>query len=475
MKIEPQDTERLLSYLAGELGVDDVRALEERLLAEEDLRTALLNLSIEESVLVDWAKTERVSVVLDNGVFGGEKENVSGDARGRAFSDRVRASGWWAAAAVFALSLVGLAWMGLGKGGEAQRGVADYVASIDASWRGETPVLNASMAVGPYELDRGSVDLLFAEGARVSVSGPARFELRSARHIHLDSGNLVAQISDEALGFIVTSPQSEVVDLGTEFGLSVDKTGRTDVHVLDGLVEVLPVNKADPAEGREGVMIAEGEARRFGDPSDGDAIVIPVSSRSGLVGDRHVNGLGVRMLRGSVRVADGITQDDLRRVTEGRNWIDLIVERRGVVLTEALDVSIQSPGSYRDFTDLQETVGSGESVDSYLLHFRPNSTSEVRGVIQFDRPIVAVLCSGEHLGASDSLFGVPSVYYPSGANSFRGLEPHGTAARGLQGSDAEEWQPDEIVLSQDRMTLSIRTFAGVERGFDQIRILTEVN
>ena len=51
---------------------------------------------------------------------------------------------------------------------------------------------------------------------------------------------MVARISDEALGFIVTSPRSELIDLGAKFGLSVDETGRTDAHVLGGLVEILP-------------------------------------------------------------------------------------------------------------------------------------------------------------------------------------------------------------------------------------------
>ena len=96
------------------------------------------------------------------------------------------------------------------------------------------------------------------------------------------------------------------------------------------------------------------------------------------------------------------------------------------------------------------------------------------GVIQFDRPIVAILCSGEHLDKTDALFGVPSVYYPLGGNLFRGMEPNGHPTRGMQAGNFE-WYPDEIVLSQDRTTLSIRTFAGTERGFDQIRVLTESN
>lgn len=55
---------------------------------------------------------------------------------------------------------------------------------------------------------------------------------------------------------------------------------------------------------------------------------------------------------------------------------------------------------------------------------------------------------------------------------FRGLEPNGRPTAGNARETRPGWQPDEIVLSQDRHTLSIRTFANTERGYDQIRVLT---
>ncbi len=45
-----------------------------------------------------------------------------------------------------------------------------------------------------------------------------------------------------ARGFTVTTPNSDVVDLGTEFGLTVDGSGETEVHVFDGLVEAHSLN-----------------------------------------------------------------------------------------------------------------------------------------------------------------------------------------------------------------------------------------
>jgi hypothetical protein len=280
---------------------------------------------------------------------------------------------------------------------------------------------------------------------------------------------MVANISDEALGFVVTSPRSEVIDLGTEFGLSVDETGGTDVHVLDGLVEVLPTKPGDSAAG---VTIAKGQARRFANEPGIASNEIPVASRETLLGVSHVDGLGLKMLRGSVRTSKELSASDLTKKAIDGNWIDLIAEKRAVILTEPLAVSIDSTGSYSDFETLEKTTHSGIKVDSYFLHFRPGSLDQVRCVIRFDQPIVAILCTGKHLHESDSLFGVPTVVYPKGVNPFRGLEPNGhPTKRNAQGTDSN-WQPDEIILSQDRHTISIGAFANTERGYDQVRILT---
>ena len=471
MSDDHQDTDVLIAYLRGELDGDSLTDFEQRLLQSESLRRELLELSVEESALVEWARTERVSTSLDNTTF--PDISPAPEISSAQVTNRSRHPvGWWAAAAILLVSLVSLAIMALQKDPEASTGVAHLVATVDANWEGESPILNASMASGHYQLRSGSIDLLFSEGARVSVSGPARFQLASSRHIHLDSGNLVAQIPDEALGFIVTSPQSEVIDLGTEFGLSVDDTGRTDIHVLEGLVEVLPSREGTDSHS---VMIEEGQARRFADDAGTTAIVtttpIPLSSRAELVGNPRFNRLGLQMLRGSVRIVENLSKDDLFKHTSGRNWIDLIRERQNVTLPTDIEVSIDSPGSYRDFSDLNRSLPTGTRVDSYLLHFRPGSSNHVNGVIQFDRPIAAVLCTGKALEASDSVFGISTTYYPSGSNPFRGLEPNGHPTRNLQ-PRAPDWMPDELVLSQDRTTLSIRTFANTERGYDQIRILT---
>ena len=468
MNTDSKDTESLLSYLRGELPPDHLGDIEQRLSNDHELRKQLLELSTEEAALTDWAKSEAVSASLDNSTFQDNEVPTSPPPQLRPISSKLPV-GWLASAAIVVLGVSGAMWLRQPEK-TASPDVALLAASIDANWSDGDVEPGASLSAGKYQLSSGSVDLLFSDGARVSVGGPAIFELKSARHLHLESGQLVANISDEALGFIVTSPQSEVIDLGTEFGLSVNETGTTDVHVLDGLVEVLP---SEPGDSASGVTIAEGQARRFETSSGTASSEIPVASRETLLGAVHVDGLGLKMLRGSVRITEELSASDFTKKTSGGNWIDLIAEKRAVTLTEPLAVSIDSTGSYRDFETLDESIQPDTRLDSYLLHFRPGSLEQVRGVIRFDQPIVAILCTGKHLHESDALFRVPAVVYPRGVNPFRGLEPNGRpTARNARATDPG-WQPDEIILSQDRHTISIGAFANTERGYDQIRILTK--
>ncbi len=89
-----------------------------------------------------------------------------------------------------------------------------------------------------YWLVDGRVEMALAGGVRVWVDGPAEFEPQSGERIRLQRGKLSAQVPPAGRGFTVATPLAEVIDLGTEFGVEVDTSGKTDVHVLRGEVEV---------------------------------------------------------------------------------------------------------------------------------------------------------------------------------------------------------------------------------------------
>src|SRR5262249_34909628 len=109
-------------------------------------------------------------------------------------------------------------------------------------------------------LERGLAEVRFECGARVVLEGPASLELLSGKSARLLHGKLTARVPSPTARFEVVSPQGKVIDLGTEFGVSVLDTGATEVYVFEGEVE------ARAAEGKAaGVNLTQNQAARIAD------------------------------------------------------------------------------------------------------------------------------------------------------------------------------------------------------------------
>lgn len=112
--------------------------------------------------------------------------------------------------------------------------------SADAAWEGQGLLrCGQSVPSGPLRLSRGSAQLRFASGAVVALNAPALVEVLAGDRLFLRSGRIVPHVPSVAKGFTVVSPGGEIIDLGTEFSVSVDDKGKTDVYVIDGEVDVV--------------------------------------------------------------------------------------------------------------------------------------------------------------------------------------------------------------------------------------------
>jgi FecR protein len=92
---------------------------------------------------------------------------------------------------------------------------------------------------GTLHLAEGLVTLRFDSGAHVTLEAPVSLTVIDAMNCTLGTGIAVAEVPDSALGFRISTPSANVVDYGTRFSVNVDSaSGRTQTHVLEGLVEV---------------------------------------------------------------------------------------------------------------------------------------------------------------------------------------------------------------------------------------------
>jgi len=114
------------------------------------------------------------------------------------------------------------------------------------------------------KLESGIVQIEFASSARVTLEGPAQLRLDSESECFVQAGKLTVLTPPAAANFTVKSSISEVIDLGTEFGLVVDESGEVDVHVLDGQVEVAIKGAGEGAVPRKKLVEAQAASVRPG-------------------------------------------------------------------------------------------------------------------------------------------------------------------------------------------------------------------
>lgn len=91
---------------------------------------------------------------------------------------------------------------------------------------------------GKYNVPSGKHQLLFTNGIKVNLIGPAEFELIDEKNMLLNKGSIIAKVSKEARTFTVMTPSASIVDLGTIFQVKVNDLFNTNVYVRQGIVQV---------------------------------------------------------------------------------------------------------------------------------------------------------------------------------------------------------------------------------------------
>jgi hypothetical protein len=240
-------------YCSDLLGEDELRRLEAILGADERARRYFVEYFHHHTEMHFAVRARRAAdVVLAELSSSGKARERSPKARAR--RPWLSTRGWIGLAAGLLLALVlggafriggrMAAWR-LSSGGAAKSSnanIAWLTNAQDCQWTDKDEEPGRDMQPGKrLRLERGLAEIEFDRGARVILQGPAGLELVSAKSTRLLYGTLTARVPVAARGFTVLSPRGEVVDLGTEFGLSVDPGGATTVKVFTGLVEAFPL------------------------------------------------------------------------------------------------------------------------------------------------------------------------------------------------------------------------------------------
>ncbi len=111
-----------------------------------------------------------------------------------------------------------------------------------------------------FRFERGAVEFLTANGARLAVEAPADIRFESKNSVRVFQGKVAADVPEGAGGFTVLTPDGGAVDLGTRFGVDVSGKGVSEVHVFQGEV----VAQARGAELRRSVRTGEATSMQGG-------------------------------------------------------------------------------------------------------------------------------------------------------------------------------------------------------------------
>lgn len=141
--------------------------------------------------------------------------------------------------------------------------VATLSDSVNAQWaQSSAPTRNNSRLMTNHEplmLRKGYAEVVFDNDAKVVIEAPAEFQVLSYDQIKLNYGRLYATVPQAALGFIVATPTSKIIDMGTEFGVEADINGTTELHMVKGKASFV----SGLNENKTNILVTAGSARRM--------------------------------------------------------------------------------------------------------------------------------------------------------------------------------------------------------------------
>ena len=216
---------------------------------------------------------------------------------------------WWrmglAVAMLIGIGLSALGWWAARRGPSGE--VASLVEARAIVWGEGQPPITIGTRLGPGDIrcSSGTFKLVFDVGAVVALEGPADLRIVSGTRILAVRGRITAHVEGRAKGFAIETPNTLVVDQGTEFGVEVDASGQTDVVVFQGIVDLAHSEPADhPASIKR---LGQGEGMRIGNAGLLSRI-ISVERRPGddewATGPSSDQGAVIRSVRDNIRGLD---------------------------------------------------------------------------------------------------------------------------------------------------------------------------
>lgn len=87
-------------------------------------------------------------------------------------------------------------------------------------------------------INQGTLKLVFDSGVEALVLAPCLMKVVDRDKVFCKYGRIIAKAGETGKGFVVDTPVARVTDAGTEFGVTINDSGETEVAVFEGEVDV---------------------------------------------------------------------------------------------------------------------------------------------------------------------------------------------------------------------------------------------
>ncbi|MEM6257204.1 MAG: FecR family protein [Planctomycetota bacterium] len=285
---------------------------------------------------------------------------------------------------------------------------AEIIRTERAVWERTVPSDGVLRGKGLWTLQEGFAEITMPSGASILLQGPTRFRLMDDNQIVLEQGRLAAEVPDRAKYFTVKTKSMDVVDLGTRFGVTVDRDGLASASVFEGKVEVHE-SKPTAAGSLRTIELAAGQqvtADVTGKLAD---FITEIQPDHGYVYrwesiQRYVE------TQGQARFFDSQPKSVRQDTFQNTQYMVIFPESQ---------MTLEQP--LRAWSELPErempkptTIPAGRRVMSFFIHYAPETIDQagnVTATLKFPGKILGVVGNVNGLRNTNEKFGLPSVEY----------------------------------------------------------------
>jgi hypothetical protein len=217
---------------------------------------------------------------------------------------------------------------------------------------------------GVIEATQGSCSLRFKSGVELLCDGAFRLRIVDGMLVELEEGKIRANVPPVARGFSVDTPDTFLVDQGTEFGVDAEAANGTQVVVFKGEVDVSTKHAAAGDATRrliqgEGAQLLSGRAQL-------DRVSQVVSDPVPAKWSARADGDSLVSVRDNIRstdslkyyniVVDGLQEDALACVDRPHQWNGIDAAGIPKIVRGAEYVQVFNDDRYKQSYELHVTV-----------------------------------------------------------------------------------------------------------------------